>query len=233
MSLGVGVVGIDTVVVGVPLVSVAVTRTPLVIVVLPVLVAPAVHVLLIASAVNWPLEMQEVWVPGHVPDGWVVGWTDAVDVTCPPASVPSVLTDTGPELKRVAGPKTTVSEASVAVSGVAEPPDGSVTDGLGPNAGWAPPKRVMLGAETPNALPFTALTAKAGATGTVAASRAGPMESGLARVPMPSSVSPPAASMAPPSRSPGFLRTARMISDQPDAFRALRPRIRRIVPFPD
>lgn len=76
--------------------------------------------------------MHDVSVPGHVPEIWLAGWTESSDVTCPPASVPCVLTLTCPELKSVAGPKTTPSEASDAVTGVAEPPAGNVTVGVGP-----------------------------------------------------------------------------------------------------
>ena len=102
MALGLAAIG--TVMVGMPFESVAVMTWPVVTVVLPVFVAPAVQVLETAEAVNWPAEMQEVSVPGQVLAGWATGWTEASEVTCPPESVPCVLTLVCPELKSVAGP---------------------------------------------------------------------------------------------------------------------------------
>ncbi len=58
--------------------------------------------------------------------------------------VPCVLTVIGPELKRLAGPYCTLPVGAVAVIGMAEPPGGSVTVGVGPIGGWGEPKRVTL-----------------------------------------------------------------------------------------
>jgi hypothetical protein len=75
---------------------------------------------------------------------------DADEVTDPPAGVPWVETVIGPESKMWAGPYTRSSEGMVAVTGVAEPPEGRVTWGFGqgvvvglPHAVAGPPKRPM------------------------------------------------------------------------------------------
>jgi hypothetical protein len=94
-----------------------------------------------------------------------ISWPDvlrfatlAEEVTDPVAPVvPWVLTFSAFELNSVAGPYRMSDVASVPVTGVAEPVVGSVTVGLGPKGGCCPPKRVML-AETPKALPLTAVT---------------------------------------------------------------------------
>jgi hypothetical protein len=91
----------------------------------------------------------------QVPDGCVPLWIDVEDVTDPPLGVPTVLTLTGPELKNVAGPNLAFSDGAMAVNGLANPPCGSVTTGVGPKGGWELPKIVTLGAHTPKALPVT------------------------------------------------------------------------------
>ena len=131
-SLGGGLAGTVTVVVGLPLVSAAVTSCPPSMVVDAVLpLALAMHVLDTLLAVNGPAYTQLV-VPGHEPAGWLAGWMVLELVTVPELTVPCVLTTTGPELKRVAGPYATFSEVSEAVIGAGEPPAGSVTVGAGP-----------------------------------------------------------------------------------------------------
>jgi hypothetical protein len=158
LSFGVGWAGMVTVAVGLPLASVAVVSTPPVMVVEAVLVPLAVQVAAMAPAVNGPPYTQDVAPPGQVPAAWVAGWIDTAEVTDWVVGVPWVLTVTGPELKKVAGPKATASVGSVPVIAVGEPVPGRVTCGVGPNGVWAPPNKVMLGADTPNALPITAVT---------------------------------------------------------------------------
>ena len=99
-----------------------VASSPLVTVVEPVTpLSLAVQVAISWSAENWP------------PLAVVMLLIVAVLVTDPPAPrVPCVLTSTGPDSNKVAGPYTTTSEASWPVIGVAEPPAGSVTLGVGP-----------------------------------------------------------------------------------------------------
>ncbi|MEO5680068.1 MAG: hypothetical protein ABIS47_10405 [Acidimicrobiales bacterium] len=66
-------------------------------------------------------------------------------VTDPEGPVaPWVLTVSGPDEKNLAGPTRTLPVGSEAVIGMAEPPGGSVTTGLGPCVVAVPPKRLTL-----------------------------------------------------------------------------------------
>ena len=79
-------------------------------------------------------------------------------VTEPSAPVvPSVLTSIGPDVKIVAGPYFASPVAALSVTGVAEPPAGSVTVGVGPREAAGPPNRLML-VKKPYALPPTSVT---------------------------------------------------------------------------
>jgi len=72
-------------------------------------------------------------------------WTRAELITDPVApGVPWVLTSICPEVKNRAGPAPACPVAAVAVIGVAEPPGGSETVGVGPLILGGPPKRPTL-----------------------------------------------------------------------------------------
>jgi len=58
--------------------------------------------------------------------------------------VPWVTTSSGPEEKKVAGPLAAYPVGADAVTGAAEPPGGSVTEGAGPCVATGPPKRLTL-----------------------------------------------------------------------------------------
>jgi hypothetical protein len=96
------------------------------------------HVLEMESAVK---DSDPVWAAFTVDLLTLVALAELVTV---PPGVPWVLTVSASEVYSTAGPNWPTPDGDVPVTGVAEPPSGSATEGSGPFAAAGPPKRLTV-----------------------------------------------------------------------------------------